>query len=125
MRIFKNTWFDRFAVKEGITDEELWDMVDQLEEDQADANLGGGVYKVRVARPGEGKLGGHRVIVFFRSGERTFYQYAFAKSSRDNINQGELRFYKKMAKVKLAMTDSELAKAIAKCFTDVNFPPMN
>ena len=40
------------------------------------------------------------------------YQYAFAKSSRDNINQGELRFYKKMAKAKLAMTDSELAKAI-------------
>ena len=105
-------WFDRFADKEGITDKELRDMVDQLEDDRADANLGGGVYKVRAARPGEGKSGDHRVIVFFRSGERTFFQYAFAKSSRENINQGELRFYKKMAKAKLAMTDSELAKAI-------------
>ena len=39
MRIFKNTWFDRFADKEGITDKELWDMVDQLEDDQADAKI--------------------------------------------------------------------------------------
>ena len=113
MRIFKNTWFNRFAEKEGIADEELRNMVSQLEADQADANLGGGVYKIRIARPGEGKSGGYRAIVFFRSGERTFYQYAFPKSSRNNIDQGELRFYKKMAKAKLAMTDSELTKTLA------------
>jgi len=39
MRIFKNTWFDRFASKEGIADRELRDMVDQLEDDQADAKI--------------------------------------------------------------------------------------
>jgi len=112
VRIFKNTWFDRFADKEGITDEDLRNAADRLEGDQSDANLGGGVYKVRVARPGEGKSGGYRVIVFFRSGKQTFYHYAYPKSSRDNIDQRELRFFKKMAKVKLAMTDSELAVAI-------------
>ena len=112
MRIFKNTWFTRFADKEGITDGELREMVNKLEAGQADADLGSGVYKVRVARPGEGKSGGYRVIVFFKSEERTFYQYAFPKSSRGNINQGELRFYKKMAKTKLAMSDRELADAV-------------
>ena len=91
MRIFKNTWFERFAEKEGIADDSLKDVVDQLETDQADANLGGGVYKVRIARPGEGKSGGYRAIVFFRSRERTFFTYAFAKSDRGNIDRGELR----------------------------------
>jgi hypothetical protein len=58
MRIFKNLWFTRFAVKEGITDEELKGMVNQLEAGQADADLGSGVYKVRIARPGAGKSKG-------------------------------------------------------------------
>ena len=87
-------------------------MVNQLEAGQVGANLGGGVYKIRVARPGEGKSGGYRVIVFFRSEERTFYQYAFPKSSRGSINQKELRSYKRMAKIRFAMSNSELAAAI-------------
>ena len=69
MRVFKNTWFARFVDKEGIKDGELKEAVNQLEAGQADADLGGGVYKVRLARPGEGKTGGYRVIVFFRSEE--------------------------------------------------------
>jgi hypothetical protein len=112
VRIFKNKWFTRFAGNEGITDGELRDMVSQLEEGQADADLGGGVYKIRVARPGEGKSGGYRVIVFFRSEERTFYQYAYPKSSRDNISQKELRVFKRTAKTNFAMSDRELANAI-------------
>jgi len=112
VRIFKNTWFNRFADKEGITDGELREMVNQFEAGQADANLGGDVYKIRLARPGEGKSGGYRVIVFFRSEERTFYQYAYTKSSRDNISQKELRTYKRMAKINFAMSNRELADAI-------------
>ena len=84
----------------------------KLEAGQADADLGGDVYKMRIAWPGEGKSGGYRIIVFFRSGERTFFQYAFSKSVRDNIDQKELRYYKKMAKIKFAMSDSELANAL-------------
>jgi hypothetical protein len=57
MRIFKNTWFTRFAGKEGITDGELRELVNQLEAGQG-TNLGGSVYKMRLARPGEGKSGG-------------------------------------------------------------------
>jgi hypothetical protein len=40
MRVFKYTRFSRLASKEGITDRELLGIVDQLEADQADANLG-------------------------------------------------------------------------------------
>jgi hypothetical protein len=73
MRIFKVNWFTRFASKEGIQDDELKSAVNSLEVGQVDANLGGGVYKVRIARPGEGKSGGYRVIVFFRSGASNLF----------------------------------------------------
>ena len=108
MRTFKNTWFNRFAGKEGIADSELLEAVNRLETGQIDADLGGGVYKVRIARPGEGKSGGYRVIVFFRSGERTFYFYGFAKSSMGNISDRQLRDFKRTAKALLALSDSQL-----------------
>ena len=112
VRIFKNTWFAWFASKEGITDGELKEAVNQLDVGQADADLGGDVYKMRIARSGEGKSGGYRVIVFFKSEERTFFQYAFSKADRGNIDQQELQYYKRMAKMKLAMPDGELANAL-------------
>jgi hypothetical protein len=110
MRIFKNPWFTRFAAKEGIQDGELKDMANIPE--QAEANLGGGVYKVRLARPGAGKSGGYRVIVYFRNGERTFYVYGFAKSVRTNIRQKELKGHKKMATINLSLTDEQLKRRI-------------
>jgi hypothetical protein len=114
VRVFKNPWFARFAAKEGIADGELRAIVnDTLEAGQAEASLGGGVYKVRIARPGEGKSGGYRVIVYFRSGERTFYVYGFAKSDRANISQSEERDFKKNAKDDFALTDTEITARIA------------
>jgi hypothetical protein len=112
VRVFKNTWFTRFARKENISDEELRDIVDKLEAGQADVDYGGDVYKIRVARPGEGKSGGYRVIVFFRSEDKTFYHYAYPKSYRGNISEKELRSFKQLAKRYLAMTDERLTKAV-------------
>jgi len=114
VRIFKNPWFTKFASKDGIQDNELKDIVKNiLEKGQADADLGGGVYKVRVARQGEGKSGGFRVLVFFRIGERTFFRYAFAKSAQGNISQKELKTMKRQAKAFFAQTEEQIAKQIA------------
>ena len=41
-------------------------MVNLLETGQADADLGGGVYKMRVARPGESKAGVTGLLYFSR-----------------------------------------------------------
>jgi hypothetical protein len=111
VRVFKNTWFTRFADKEGITDDELRETVNRLEAGQV-ANLGGGVYKIRLARSGEGRSGGYRVILFFRSEDKTFYHYAYPKAARDNIDEKELRFFKKLAKRYLDMTDGEVTEAV-------------
>lgn len=108
VRVFKNTWFTRFAVKEAISDDELKGIVNQLEAGQADADLGGGVYKIRIPRPGGGKSGGYRVIVFFKIGARTFFVYGFAKASRDNIDQKELRIFKENSRRMQTLTEAQI-----------------
>ena len=113
MRVFKVSWFTRFAAKEGISDNELNDIVDNvLETGQANAALGGDVYKVRIARTGKGKSGGYRSIVFFRSGTLTFFVYGFAKSNRKNISQKELAKFKEAAKDWLSLSDDQLDKLV-------------
>jgi hypothetical protein len=112
VRVFKYTGFSRFASKEGITDHELLEVVNLLEEDQADANLGGDVYKVRIARQGEGKSGGHRVIVYFRNEYRTFFSYGFSKNDKGNISRKELKRFKRDAKNRLSYTDEQIRELV-------------
>ena len=109
MRVFKTKRFSKLAQKEEITDDELLSVVtDVLEKDNADANLGGDVFKVRMARENEGKSGGYRVMVFFKKGERTLFHYFFTKSERDNISPKELKWFKDVAKDFLSMSDNEI-----------------
>jgi len=109
VRVFKTKRFSKLAQKEEITDDELLNIVtDVLEKNNADANLGGDVFKVRMARENEGKSGGYRVIVFFRSGERTLFHYFFTKSERDNISPKELKWFKDVAKDFLSISDNEI-----------------
>jgi hypothetical protein len=68
----------------------------------------GDVYKVRIARPGEGKSGGHRVIVYFRNEFRTFFVYGFSKSDRDNISEKELKRFKEDAKIQFSFTEEQI-----------------
>jgi hypothetical protein len=89
----------------GISDAKLRDIANGLEQGQWDADLGGDVYKVRIARPGEGKSGGFRTIVLFRKGEKTFFVYGFAKSDRGNIADDELQDLKYTSKIDFALTN--------------------
>ena len=85
MRIFKNKWFSSFASDEGITDQDLVEAIGRVERGLIDANLGGGVIKQRIARPNQGRSGGFRTIVFFRTAERAMFVYGFPKNRLDNI----------------------------------------
>lgn len=121
MRIFKTPWFTRFASKERIIDDSLKKAVDQLEAGQYDADLGGGVYKQRLARAGEGKSGGYRVLICFRQGTRSFFMYGFQKSDRANITASERDDLKKLAKALFSMTDEQLdAKVGAGAFQEIS-----
>jgi hypothetical protein len=108
MRIFQNKWFARFAQKNGISEKTLRGIADGLERGIWDADYGGDVYKKRIARQGKGKRGGYRAIILFRSGERTFFVYGFAKNERDDINEKEERGFKATAKDLLGYTDEQI-----------------
>lgn len=113
MRIFKNAWFQRFARRERIPDSSLRDAVGRADKGLIDANLGGGVIKQRIARPGQGKSGGYRTIIVFKQGERAFFVYGYAKSNRDNITENEEEVFKKAAKELLSLSDAQINQLIA------------
>lgn len=112
MRIFKNAWFERFARKEKISAEALWDAVRRAEQGQIDADLGAGVIKQRIARPGGGKSKGYRSIVLYRKGDKAFFVFGFPKNLQDNIREDEEAQFKSMAKYVLALTDEQLQRLI-------------
>jgi hypothetical protein len=114
VRIFKSRWFQRFARKEGIEDTALSEAIARAEKGQIDADLGGEVIKQRIARPGQGKSKGYRVVVFFRGGVRAFFVYGFSKNQRANIDDDEEKQFKEAAKHVLALTDRNLADLLNK-----------
>ncbi len=113
MRAFKNAWFARFARRSQISDEQLKVALAQASRGLIDADLGGGVIKQRIARPGEGKSGGYRTIVLYRQGERAFFVYGYAKSCEANIRQADLLQFRKMATLVQSLSDEDLALALA------------
>jgi hypothetical protein len=108
VRVFKNKTFARFAAKEDIDDEALKAAVNEMERGLLDADLGGGIYKKRIPRAGAGKSSGYRAIVYYRSGNRAFFVYGFAKSDRDNIGDDELWTFKQAARNKLTLTEYQI-----------------
>lgn len=111
-RMFKSKAFHRFARRCGIEDDSLRKAVSLANKGLIDADLGGGVIKQRVARRGESKSGGFRTLIFFKREEKAFFVHGFAKSDQANVSQSELEQLKKLAKIVLSMTDSQLKKAL-------------
>lgn len=111
-RVFKARWFQRFARKESINDAVLLNAVARAEAGQVDAELGGGVIKQRIARPGHGKSGGYRTIIFFRRSELAVFAYGFAKSERENITRDEEKQFKEAARHVLRLTEKQIAELI-------------
>lgn len=111
MRVFKTKVFNRWARRERLADPELCKAVAEMQEGLIDAQLGGGVYKKRVARAGEGKRGGYRVILATNLRERWFFMFGFAKNERDNIDGEELKMLKLLAAALLSMQDPGIEEA--------------
>ncbi len=113
MRVFKSKPFARFARKARIEDAVLCDVIAGVEKGRIDADLGGGVIKQRIARPGGGKSGGFRALILIRLGTRAFFIDGFAKNDRDNIRDDELEALRKLAGELLNYDDAALARILA------------
>jgi hypothetical protein len=114
VRVFKNAWFERFARRQGLSDEALLETVGRAERGLIDADLGGGVIKQRVARPGQGKSGGFRTVILYRTAERAFFVYGFAKSRRGNIDDDEKAGFRKVASHVLGLSEKHLVQLLDK-----------
>jgi hypothetical protein len=112
VRVFKYGSFSRFVRKENISDTTLLEAVRRAENGQVDADLGGGVIKQRIPRQGQGKRGGYRTLILYRTLKRAFFIYGFAKSGRDNISGAELAELKKLAAVMLDLSDAQLKQLV-------------
>ena len=113
MRVFKNSRFHKFARKEKISDAMLCEAVERAERGQIDADLGAGRIKQRVARPGAGKSGGFRTLVFFRAETRAVFAFGFAKSDMANLDDAEEAYLKKAAKLVLGFADAQMDAEVA------------
>lgn len=112
MQVFKTKDFARFARKEKIDDDALCGGVRRAERGLIDADLGGGLIKQRVARKGQGRSGGFRTIIAYRSTKRAVFLHGFAKSAKDNVSDDELEALKKASAVVLAMDAAAVANAL-------------
>lgn len=80
-----------------------------------EADLGGGLFKKRVARPGGGKRGGYRVIVAYRQPrtERVLFTYAFAKNAASTLTPQGHAALVTVAAAFLAVDDGRVAALLA------------
>ena len=111
MAIYKTRWFDRWARKQGLTTSSLCDAVTEMTKGLFDADLGGNLFKKRIARLGQGKSGGFRTLVATNKGSRWVFVFGFPKNERSNIDKDEEEALKKLAAHLLSLTAQALGKA--------------
>ena len=113
MRTFKTRSFARFARREGIGDAALCDAVRRAGRGLVDADLGSGIIKQRIARPGEGRSGGYRTIVVFRREDRAVFVHGFAKNDRENLRRKELTALRSLTDEMLGLDSPALEAMLA------------
>ena len=111
MSVYQTKEFGRFARKDRLSPKALLQAAADVAAGSFDADLGGGVFKQRVARPGAGRSGGFRTILCFKAGRHAFFVYGFAKSERANISAKELKALKKLADELFGYSPAQIATA--------------
>jgi hypothetical protein len=113
MSVYKTKAFSKFARKADLASAGLLQAAKAVASGQWDADLGGGVFKQRIARDGGGKSGGFRTIILFKVGGHSFFVHGFAKNEKASITPNELKALKKLAATFLGFDAEALAKASA------------
>lgn len=110
--ILKRKSFARWQSGERLPDTSLCKAVKEMEEGLIDADLGGFLYKQRVARQGSGKSGGYRTLLSARIGDCYVFLHGFPKSDKANITQDERKALQFAGKVFLGLSGKALSQAL-------------
>jgi len=111
-RIMKRRGFARWQMSEKLPDAALCQVVREMERGLIEADLGGFLYKKRVARSGSGKRGSYRTLLSARIGSRYVFLHGFPKSDKANITQDEKGALQYAGKVFLELSSDTLSKAL-------------
>ena len=107
-RILKTRTFNRWLRKTLLTDTALLKAIDEMEQGLVDADLGGNIYKKRVALPGRGKSGSTRTLIATNRQDRWFFMFGFEKNDRANITDRERAALQKMAADLFGYSEADL-----------------
>ncbi len=77
-----------------------------------DADLGGNLFKQRVALPGRGKSGSTRTLLATRFAGTLYFLFGFEKKDRGNITQRELGIYQTLASHLIALNNTQIETAL-------------
>lgn len=108
----KTKWFHKWTKKQNIADEMLLDAMRDLRGGLSSANLGSGLYKVRVSSKHQGKRSSFRTIMIFKDEDRIVMVYGFAKNEKENLTVRELKHFKILARDILSLSEVALQNAI-------------
>ena len=98
----------RWMRKTALTDATLAQAAAEMRQGLVDAELGGNLFKKRVALPHRGKRGSVRTIIATDIRTRWIFVYGFEKNERDNISRQELELLQRYAKALLACDDATI-----------------
>jgi len=109
MRVFTSRQFDKWCKQTDITDMQLVQAALEVNEGQYDANLGGMIYKKRIAAAGRGKSCSYRTIIALKIDDKAFFIHGFKKNSKANISVSEKADLKAAAKVIMGLDEGGLS----------------
>jgi hypothetical protein len=114
MKVFESKRFARWARSEGIGDEALYRAAHDVVAGGVDADLGGYLFKKRIAGKGAGKSGGYRTIIGYRKGDskRVIFLYGFAKNEKPNVTEREREALSLAATDLINATDAQIEDLI-------------
>lgn len=111
--VLKTRDFHRWMRKTQLDDQALMGAIEEMVNGLVDVDLGGNLYKKRIALPGRGKSGSTRTIIATNRDNRWFFLAGFEKNERDNITKSELAYLQGAAQIFLGFSDADLQSAMA------------
>ncbi|HDS0950024.1 TPA: type II toxin-antitoxin system RelE/ParE family toxin [Stenotrophomonas maltophilia] len=111
-RVFCTRSFNRSMRRSALTEGALCRAVDEMRRGLIDANLGGGVFKKRVALPGRGKRGSVRTLVATQRGSHWFFLFGYEKNQRATISNSERDLLLGLATDLFGMSGTQIASAL-------------
>lgn len=110
MNAYTTKHFDKQMKKANVSDQDLLNALEEIEAGNHDGDLGGNLFKKRLAIKGQGKSGSYRLIV--AKGQNGWFLTAYKKSNKANLTQSEKRVWKTVAKELGNLTDEQIQEGL-------------